>query len=164
MALRRLKMKKIYSIAAIMLIICMLCACGTTAKVPDMQTVADAVGAAMDISEMSQTPDAYVENVMSISSDSYSIRNTLISHVGTNINEYGIFLATDEDNAKAINEALEAYLDYRESLWMDEYLPDEKPKLDNAEVWQQGNFVMYVILGDEDRAAVKSAFDSCFEG
>ena len=47
---------------------------------------------------------------------------------------------------------------------MDEYLPDEKPKLDNAEVWTQGNYVMYAILGDSDRAAVKQAFQSCFEG
>ena len=105
------------------------------AKDPDMQTVADKVGAAIDISELSQVPDAYVENVMGIALDGYASRNTLISAVGTNINEYGIFLAKDADQAATIKAALDKYLEYRES-----------------------------ILGDSDRAAVKQAFESCFEG
>lgn len=70
----------------------------------------------------------------------------------------------DADQAATIKAALDKYLEYRESVWMDEYLPDEKPKLDNAVVWRQGNYVMYAILGDSDRAAVKQAFESCFEG
>ncbi len=153
-------------VTALILLVSMLCACGSdkTAKTPEMQDVADKVGAAMDISNLSQTPDAYVEDVMKIASDGYVIRNTLISGVGTNIDEYGIFLGKDAEQAASLKAALETYLEYRESVWMDEYLPEEKPKLDNAEVWQQGNYVMYVILGDSDRAAVKAAFQSCFEG
>ncbi len=153
-------------LTALTMLVCLLCACGTdnNAKTPEMQDVADAVGAAMDISNLSQTPDAYVEDVMKIASDGYVIRNTLISGVGTNIDEYGIFLGKDAEQAASLKAALETYLEYRESVWMDEYLPEEKPKLDNAEVWQQGNYVMYVILGDSDRAAVKAAFQSCFEG
>lgn len=101
---------------------------------------------------------------MGIALDGYASRNTLISAVGTNINEYGIFLAKDAEQAAALKDALNKYLEYRESVWMDEYLPDEKPKLDCAEVWTQGNYVMYAILGESDRAAVKQAFQSCFEG
>ena len=152
-------------LTALTMLVCVLCACGSdkTAKTPEMQDVADAVGAAMDISNLSQTPEAYVEDVMKIASDGYVIRNTLISGIGTNIDEYGIFLGKDAEQAASLKAALETYLEYRESVWMDEYLPEEKPKLDNAEVWQQGNYVMYVILGDSDRAAVKAAFLSCFE-
>ena len=159
-------MKKLSSLIALLLLICMLggCTAAKSAKDPDMQTVADKVGAAMDISELSQIPDAYVEDIMGIALDGYASRNTLISAVGTNINEYGIFLAKDADQAAALKDALDKYLEYRESVWMDEYLPDEKPKLDNAEVWTQGNYVMYAILGESDRAAVRSAFQSCFEG
>ena len=153
-------------LTALTMLVCVLCACGSdkTAKTPEMQDVADAVGAAMDISNLSQTPEAYVEDVMKIASDGYVIRNTLITGIGTNIDEYGIFLGKDAEQAASLKAALETYLEYRESVWMDEYLPEEKPKLDNAEVWQQGNYVMYVILGDSDRAAVKAAFLSCFEG
>ncbi len=158
--------RKIYSAAALLLLVCMLCACssGKSAKTPEMQVVADAVGASIDISDMSQIPDEYVENIMGIALDGYVSRNTLMSAVGTNINEYGIFLAKDADQAKTIKDALNAYLEYRESVWMDEYLPDEKPKLDNAEVLQQGNYVMYTILSDADRDAVNAAFEGCFEG
>lgn len=158
--------RKIYSAAALLLLVFMLCACssGKSAKTPEMQVVADAVGASIDISDMSQIPDEYVENIMGIALDGYVSRNTLMSAVGTNINEYGIFLAKDADQAKTIKDALNAYLEYRESVWMDEYLPDEKPKLDNAEVLQQGSYVMYAILSDADRDAVNAAFEGCFEG
>ena len=47
---------------------------------------------------------------------------------------------------------------------MDEYLPEEKPKLANAEVWSEGNYVMYAILDDAEREAVYKAFTGCFEG
>lgn len=158
--------RKIYSAAALLLLVFMLCACssGKSAKTPEMQVVADAVGASIDISDMSQIPDEYVENIMGIAPDGYVSRNTLMSAVGTNINEYGIFLAKDADQAKTIKDALNAYLEYRESVWMDEYLPDEKPKLDNAEVLQQGSYVMYAILSDANRDAVNAAFEGCFEG
>ncbi len=158
--------RKIYSAAALLLLVCMLCACssGKSAKTPEMQAVADAVGASIDISDMSQIPDEYVENIMGIALDGYVSRNTLKSAVGTNINEYGIFLAKDADQAKTIKDALNAYLEFLESSWIDAYLSNEKPKLDNAEVLQQGNYVMYTILSDADRDAVNAAFEGCFEG
>lgn len=158
-------MKKLYSIIALALLLCMLCACGQkSAKEPDMQTVSDKVGAAIDASELSEIPDEYVESIMGIAADGYASRSAYISAVGTNINEYGIFLAKDSQQADELEAALDKYIEYRKSVWMDEYLPDEKPKLDNAEVWKQGSFVMYAILGDSDRSAVKQAFQSCFEG
>lgn len=161
-------MKKISAAASFVLALCLLCSCssGKTAKDPDMQTVVDTVASAVELNlaDMSQTPDNYVQDMMKISPELYEIRNTIISSVGTNINEYGIFKATSKENADKIAEALNDYIDYRQEVWMDEYMPDEKPKLDNAEVWQQGNYVMYAILDDSARSAAHSAFQSCFEG
>ena len=37
---------------------------------------------------------------------------------------------------------------------------EEKPKLENAERVTSGNFVMYVILGDDARAAAITAFEN----
>ena len=48
--------------------------------------------------------------------------------------------------------------------WLNEYLPEEKPKLEHAEVWSEGNYVMYAILDDDNREAVYKAFTGCFEG
>ena len=72
-------MKKLSSAIALLLLICMLGGCSSpkNAKDPDMQTVADKVGAAIDISELSQVPDAYVENVMGIALDGYAAATPL---------------------------------------------------------------------------------------
>lgn len=160
-------MKRIVtSVIAAALMLCLLCGCSKNTADPDMQDVADAVAAAVnvDADSMSQTPENYVSDVMLIDPTCYEIRNTFMSAVGTNIDEYGIFKATSKENADKIADALNTYIDYRKGAWMDEYMPDEKPKLDNAEVWQQGSYVMYVILGDDARQAAHDAFSSCFEG
>lgn len=157
-------MKKLASVTAILLALSIaLCGCSSEeGKNPEMQDVADAVGAAIDISDMAQIPDNYVTDIMSIALDGYAARNTIISSVSTNINEYGIFQGKDSEQAAELAEKVQAYLDYRMELWMDEYLPDEKPKLENAEVWTNGNYVMYAILNDSDREAVHEAFNGCF--
>lgn len=158
-------MKKLYSIVALALLVCTLCACGQkTVKEPDMQTVSEKVAASFEAGDLSPIPDTYVESIMGITADGYKSFDAHISAIGIVIDEYGIFLANDADQADELKAALDKYIEYRRDAWMDEYLPDEKYKLDNAEVWKQGNFVMYAILSDDDRAAAKQAFESCFEG
>lgn len=158
-------MKKLAIAILIVLSLCLLGACGgDEVKDPGMEAVSSAVFSSIDTENMAQIPDTYVENMMQIAPDSYVSRNTIISSVGTNINEYGIFQGKDEAQTDALKAALEEYLEYRQELWMDEYLPQEKPKLDSAEVWVEGNYVMYAILGDAEREAAHTAFTGCFEG
>ena len=76
-----------------------------------------------------------------------------------NLNEFGIYKVTD-GNAKAMETILKNYL--KESLeknqtWYDSYIPEETPKIRDAEVKVFGNYVVYTILNTEDRATV---FDS----
>ena len=142
-----------------------LCACsGDDVKDPGMEAVASAVFGSFDTENLAQIPDAYVENIMQIPLNGYVSRNTVISAVDTNIDEYGIFQGKDEAQTAELKAALENYLEYRQELWMDDNLPEEKLKLDSAEVWVEGNYVMYEILSDADREAVYSAFTGCFEG
>ena len=158
-------MKKLSTVLLIILSLCLLGACGgDDVKDPGMEAVASAVFGSFDTENLAQTPDAYVESMMQIPNDGYVSRNTVISAVGTSINEYGIFQGKDEAQTAELKAALENYLEYRRELWMDEYLPEEKPKLDGAEVWVEGNYVMYAILNDADREAAHSAFTGCFEG
>ena len=42
---------------------------------------------------------------------------------------------------------------------MDEYMPEEKPKLENAEVKTVGNYVMYAILSDDGKKSAFGAFE-----
>jgi hypothetical protein len=43
------------------------------------------------------------------------------------------------------------------------YQPEEKPKLDGAEIKVVGDYVMYVILSDGDRAAAIGAFEKALK-
>ncbi len=158
-------MKKFSAVLLVILSLCLLAACGgDDVKDPGMDAVASAVFSSIDTEDMAQIPDTYVEGVMKISLDGYVSRNTIISAVGTSIDEYGIFQGKDEAQTAELKAALEDYLEYRMELWMDEYLPEEKPKLATAEVWSEGNYVMYAILDDAEREAVYKAFTGCFEG
>jgi len=42
---------------------------------------------------------------------------------------------------------------------MKEYMPEEFPKLESAEVKTAGNYVIYAILSDNDKKAAFDAFN-----
>ena len=158
-------MKKISAVLLIVLSLCLLGACGgDDVKDPGMEAVASAVFGSIDTEDMAQIPDTYVEGMMKIPLDGYVSRNAIISSTGTSIDEYGIFQGKDEAQTAELKAALEDYREYRMELWMDEYLPEEKPKLANAEVWSEGNYVMYAILDEAERESVYKAVTGCVEG
>lgn len=158
-------MKK--SIALILVLITVLCLCAAcgddTAKStdPGMDAVSTAVKNAADSEIMTDIPESYMQSMMKLSAENYSECYARISSVGININEYGVFKTDDPD---AMKDLLHAYLEYREEIWMDEYLPEEHPKLQNAQVWVMGDYVMYAILDSETMDAAETAFKGCFEG
>ena len=51
-------------------------------------------------------------------------------------------------------------LDLRLQSWMDEYMPEEKPKVENAQVRTFGPYVIYTILSESDS---KLAIDTASE-
>ena len=82
-----------------------------------------------------------------------------INSRGVNIDEYGIFKAEDDSQLQQLQTAVSNYLQFRVDTWMVEYMPEEFPKLQNAETKTIGNYVMYAILSDSDKQAVFSAFE-----
>lgn len=149
-------MKKVSVITLFLLaVLCvsLLCACGS--KEPDMKTVGTAVYNAIGDEQMANLPDGYVEDVMGIALDGYASRNAMANI--NNGNEYGIFCGKDASQTEELRAALEAYLVYR----LDN---DDSTSIKNAEVWTSGSYVMYAIVGNDIRPAVKDAFTSCFEG
>ncbi|MBQ8311432.1 MAG: DUF4358 domain-containing protein [Clostridia bacterium] len=77
-----------------------------------------------------------------------------------NIDEFGIFHVTD-GNASAMETLLrERYLtaSYEKNReFYDSYIPDESPKLRDAEVKSIGNYVVYAIMSAADRNTVFNA-------
>ena len=72
---------------------------------------------------------------------------------GNNIDEFGIFHLAD-GNAKDMKALLENYLESsyaNNQEWYDSYIPEETPKLRDAEVKVFGNYAVYAIADEGDR-------------
>ncbi len=157
-------MKKYIALILALITLLCLCACGgkdAASADPGFEAVAAAVNGAADSEIMMDVPDTYLQSTMKIDPEAYSDCCVKKSKVGTNINEYGVFRT---DDAEALQETLEAYVQALRDRWMDEYLPEEYPKLENAQVWVVGDYVMYEILDAEAADAAEIAFKGCFEG
>ena len=92
--------------------------------------------------------------------DDFASYKRVVQSMSTSIDEIGIFEAKTPEDVKKIEEMVDGFFDLYNSLWNDDYLETEYPKLKNAERVTSGNFVMYVILDDETRAAAITAFEN----
>ena len=72
---------------------------------------------------------------------------------GNTLDEYGIFRAESAEAAVAIADACRAYLNTRNEAWLGLYLVEEYPKLRDAEVKMLGQYVVYLILSEEEKTA-----------
>ena len=91
-----------------------------------------------------QTPDYVKESIICFATE------------GNNLNEFGIYHVTD-GNAAQMKSVLEKYLTdsyVKNQSWYDSYIPEETPKLRDAEVKVFGNYVVYAIFSQEGRTAV----------
>ena len=158
-------MKKHISLTlALALCLTLLAACGGgDAADPDFDTVTAAVEGVVSTDGMARADSGYIENMFKLTADGYEQCLVMITNVGTTIDEFGIFKGVDSEQAAALHTAVDEYLQLRLDAWMPEYLPDEFPKLQNAQVWAEGNYVFYAILSEEARTAAGAAFTGCFE-
>ncbi|MDR2606375.1 MAG: DUF4358 domain-containing protein [Oscillospiraceae bacterium] len=76
---------------------------------------------------------------------------------GTNQDEFGIFIAAP-GRGQDLETALNAYITRRQDAWMDEYLPEERPKIFDAEVIAHGDHILYVMATSDRRRAASKAF------
>lgn len=157
--MRKIKNTLAAVLAATMMLL-LLCACGgeSTKNVAVSDIAAKVDEALGKADSLSAVDSNYVKGYMKLSEDDYAECVVKINAYGQNIDEYGIFKASDSTQAKALKESVEGYLQLRLDSWMDEYMPEEKPKLTSAEVKTDGNYIMYSILSDSDKSAAFSAF------
>lgn len=141
----------------------LMCACGDTKNV-EVGDIAAAVDTALNKGgSLVAVDEAYIKGYMKMDVAEYEGFTVKINAYGANIDEYGVFRAKDGSQAREIKSAVEGYLQLRVDSWMDEYMPEEKPKLSSAEVKTNGNYVMYCILGDADKSAAFGAFDGALK-
>lgn len=146
--------------------LCLMCACGSSAQTDSVRSdipsadISAAIDSAITSEGLIQVEEGYILGRMQIDTAKCSDYVVKITSIGTAIDEYGIFRAADEASAKEVSEQVQAYLDRYLASWMDEYRPEEKPKLLAAEVHTKGVYVIYTVMGDDNAAAALSALDS----
>ena len=161
-------MKRIAALIAVLALMLGLAACTANdekkpVKTVAMETVKDAVCDVALADGMEELNADYVSRMLKLNAGDYDSCYAAISSVSISINEFGVFKAKDAAQAAEIESALNKYLEYRREIWMDEYLPNEYPKLENASVHEEGLYVCYFILDDDTSAAALKAFEGCFE-
>ena len=116
-----------------------------SAKLSGNQTYTQVDSGALD--DYFQMPDYVSESAIYFSDE------------GNNIDEFGVFHVKD-GQAKEMADILEKYLTDaydQNAAWYDSYIPEETPKLRDAEVKTFGNYVLYAILSEENKTAARNA-------
>lgn len=156
----------IVSVCALMLLV-LLSACGG-AKVRDDVPVSE-LSAAVDSAignegDLVSAPESYLSSLMELDFSALPEYVVKINSRGVNIDEYGIFKAAEGQSASDLEAIVNGYLQRRVETWMPEYMPEEFPKLENAQVKTVGNYVMYVILSDSQKTAAVTALENGLAG
>ncbi len=120
---------------------------------------------ALSSGEFLSAAEGYLEDYLPLSQDS-DAHIVCFSSDGNNLDEFGIWQLSS-DAPEMIRGKLEGYL--AESLtrnreFYDSYIPQETPKLQNAEVRVFGNYVVYAILNDRDRAIFFETIERSLSG
>jgi len=136
----------------------MLISCGgsdTVSDVPvsELSTAVD--GLIANGSKLSAVDGDYVKGSLELDTALLEDYILKIQVSGTEIDQYGIFKASDEANIEAVENALNTYLDTMRTNWGNfNYLPEEKVKLDNSSVETIGSYVVFTILSEDESTAV----------
>lgn len=150
--------RRIVSFALLLVVaVSLLCSCGKKAGYKnnvEVGKLAESAEKAAKLEGLSEIDDNYINNRMQLELTDVSEYVVKVNVYGTNIDEYGIFKAENEKQAKALSAELEDYLKRRDDEWMHEYMPEEYPKLEKAECKSYGNYVVYAILSDDAKSAL----------
>ncbi len=158
-------MKKITRIFALILVVallaCALCACGgkTEDKNVPASDIAAAVAEKIGKTDALSAVDAnWLKGWMKADAAAFGDYAVYLNSYGANVDEFGIFKAGENMSVADIEKTVQSYLDLKLASWMDEYMPEEKYKVEDASYEVVGNYVMYCILSGEDSEAAFGVF------
>ena len=128
-----------------------------------LDKLAETVEKHLDGGSLAAMQESYLKGAMKLDPAIFADWLVKINAYGANIDEYGIFKAPDEAGVAAVKQAAEDYLKLRRDTWMEEYMPEEKPKLTQAEVKVCGLYVIYVIVSDDARGKILTDFENALK-
>lgn len=154
--------RKHLSLISAVLLLTLFAGCGKTAAISNDVAVTDIsadITAVLSDDALVSVDADYIAGSMKMDVSDYDSYDVKINSKGINIDEFGIFKAKDTAQLTKVTKAVNDYIQMRKDTWMEEYMPEERPKLDSAEVMILGNYVMYAILSDDDKHAAFDAFE-----
>ena len=157
-------MKRILiALLAITLLLCAV-ACTKTSYKNDVAvtSLADAAVTSLSDGKEYSTADSDFLDTYFAMPDYVTASVIRFSTDGNDLNEFGIYQVT-EGNADAMKANLSEYLTEFYELYNANYLPEETPKLRDAEVRVFGNYVAYAMLNDADRATFFDAVEKALK-
>lgn len=157
MAIRKelnMKTRYIKLISALLILTALVsfCSCAKTYK-DDLTAseLADSIVTAVPVADgYSDAEDDFVDfNMPGVSSlcSEYIVK---LSSSDIDMNEFGVFHAKSEKDAKEIAELCQKYLDKANNGMIGDYNPTELPKIEDSKVLIYGKYVIYTVLASSD--------------
>ena len=157
---------KPFALILALLAVCSLFSCNSTPNYANHISAAslgDAVQTAIGADEKYMTAQASDYSFYFNDDPALSLVNdsTMRFHPEvTNVNEFGIFRAADEQSAKQVEQMIAAYLEMQTAdlrSFAQNYSPEDLSKIDAARVERVGVYVVYLILSPQDASAAMDA-------
>ena len=155
-------MKRILPALLSLALLFSLASCKSDSYLDDVKvnTLSDAVITALNDTDYTTADDGFLDDYFT-TPDYVTDYTVCFATEGNNLNEFGIYHVT-AGNAETMKGLLQKYLTdsyAKNQSWYDSYIPEETPKLRDAEVKVFGNYVVYAICSKEARATVFSSVE-----
>lgn len=109
--------------------------------------------------KLTAVDDDYINGMLELNLNDVTEYVLKIQTSGTEVDQYGIFKTTSEIKAEALADSVKSYLEMLSDNWQNfNYLPEEMPKINAAEVKSAGLYVVFVIATEDEKTAVFDEF------
>lgn len=166
-----MKIRKILTVPslclALVLTVCLMLSCGSGVlkdNVP-VRDIAETVNKALSgIQNLSAADENYISVQQALPISECDDYMEMFQTSGVGIDEYGIFRMKEESGVEGMKSAIQNYIDGAKLSFNENYAPNEKPKLDNAEIRVFGKYVVYAVLSEDDKNVLFSALEAALNG
>ena len=157
-------MKRIITALLALILLLSLAACKSTNYADDKKVtdLADGIVTALNDGKSYSTAEADFLDSYFTKPDYVTELVIRFSTDGNDLNEFGIYHVS-EGKAEDMKALLTKYVTDFYDLYNANYLPEETPKLRDAEVKVFGNYVVYAMLNDADRENLFSTVESALK-
>jgi hypothetical protein len=109
--------------------------------------------------KLTAVDDDYINGMLELNLNDVTEYVLKIQTSGTEVDQYGIFKTTSKITAEGLADSVKSYLQMLSDNWQNfNYLPEEMPKINAAEVKSAGLYVVFVIATEDEKTAVFDEF------